>query len=412
MIHSNRRSGATLTEVLVAIFVMAIGLLALLTLFPLGALSMAQAIKDNRTAHSGRNAFAIAQALNIHNDPALTNANTLGVLVNPGMPPFPPANSPNYFLNPYPSIRQLFTPPQQSNPPQYLAPDLYALSTNSTWLTIGGVPAYSGIIPYDGPSYPIYVDPIGWRNFPNVVLGGVTPPAAPGVGFSSIPRLPLSGLLNAPLANQWLDRWCTLSDDITFSAGLSPQEPTDAGTPSLSTGNVQRENRYTWAWLLRRPKAFDPNVVDVTVVVYSGRSLTSLGETPVPNPNLPLGPTNQFVAFDPGSKFVDIFYSGTKPTIRTGSWILDATMEYLRPSSITFNAMNIPDPHGFFYRVVGVTDVSSTQLRLELQTYPKKSSFIPPNTLAPGDPGVPPYGVLIVMENVVEVFEKGPGWQP
>jgi len=34
MIHPRIRTGATLTEVLVAIFVMAIGLLALLTLFP------------------------------------------------------------------------------------------------------------------------------------------------------------------------------------------------------------------------------------------------------------------------------------------------------------------------------------------------------------------------------------------
>jgi hypothetical protein len=405
MIHQKARTGATLTEVLVAIFVMAIGLLALLTLFPLGALSMAQAIKDNRTAHSGKNAFAIAEAYNtgaagttgsgIHNDSfVLNNANIPGLFINPGVPPFPPANTPNYFLNPYPSIRQLFLPPQ---PPQYLAPDLNALSTNTTWLSFAAVPAYAGIIPYDGPSYPIYVDPIGWKNFPNIAVGNVTPPTAPGVGYSSIPRLPLSGLLAAPSANQWLDRWCTLSDDITFN---------EDGTPSLTTGNVQRENRYTWAWLLRRPKAFDPTVVDTTVVVYSGRSLTSLGETPFPNPSVPLGPTNQFVTFDPTNKFVDIYYSGTKPSIRTGSWILDATMEYFRQSSITFNAMNIPDPHGFFYRVVGVTDVSSNVIRLELQTNPKKASFYTTAT------GPVPYGVLIVMENVAEVFEKGPGWQP
>jgi Tfp pilus assembly protein PilV len=43
-------AGSTLIEVLVAIFVMGVGLLALLTLFPLGALEMAQAIPDDRTA--------------------------------------------------------------------------------------------------------------------------------------------------------------------------------------------------------------------------------------------------------------------------------------------------------------------------------------------------------------------------
>jgi hypothetical protein len=54
------QAGSTLTEVLVAIFVMAIGLLALLALFPLGALSMAQAIKDDRTAAIAADATALS----------------------------------------------------------------------------------------------------------------------------------------------------------------------------------------------------------------------------------------------------------------------------------------------------------------------------------------------------------------
>ena len=44
------RPGLSLTEVLVAMFVMALGLMALLTLFPLGALQIGQALKDDRTA--------------------------------------------------------------------------------------------------------------------------------------------------------------------------------------------------------------------------------------------------------------------------------------------------------------------------------------------------------------------------
>ena len=53
-----RRAGVTLIEVLVAIFVTALGLLALLALFPLGAVSMAQAVKDTRTAYSAAAAAA------------------------------------------------------------------------------------------------------------------------------------------------------------------------------------------------------------------------------------------------------------------------------------------------------------------------------------------------------------------
>jgi hypothetical protein len=48
-------------EVLVAIFVTGVGLLALLTLFPLGALDMARAIKDDRAASVAVEAHALSQ---------------------------------------------------------------------------------------------------------------------------------------------------------------------------------------------------------------------------------------------------------------------------------------------------------------------------------------------------------------
>jgi hypothetical protein len=54
--------GTALLEVLVAIFVMGIGLLALLTLFPLGALSMAEAIEDDRTAKIAADAASLSRA--------------------------------------------------------------------------------------------------------------------------------------------------------------------------------------------------------------------------------------------------------------------------------------------------------------------------------------------------------------
>ncbi len=96
------RSGTTLIEVLVAIFVTALGLLGILALFPLGAVSMAQAIKDSRCTQASANAFALAEALNIRNDPSVIG-------------------NPDVFVN------------QGSIPPANL----------------------------DGPSYPVFVDPIG-----------------------------------------------------------------------------------------------------------------------------------------------------------------------------------------------------------------------------------------------------------
>src|SRR5476649_2280317 len=42
------RRGVTLTEVLIAMFVLAIGMMGVLALFPLGAAQMANAVKDER----------------------------------------------------------------------------------------------------------------------------------------------------------------------------------------------------------------------------------------------------------------------------------------------------------------------------------------------------------------------------
>src|SRR5262245_31428466 len=57
-----RRAGITLLEVLVSIFVTGIGLLALLALFPLGLLDIAQAIKDDRAGEAAISAVALSEA--------------------------------------------------------------------------------------------------------------------------------------------------------------------------------------------------------------------------------------------------------------------------------------------------------------------------------------------------------------
>jgi hypothetical protein len=63
-----RRSAVTLMEVLIAMFIMAIGMLALLALFPVGAVSMAQALKDDRCASTAAMGENIAIATNIRHD--------------------------------------------------------------------------------------------------------------------------------------------------------------------------------------------------------------------------------------------------------------------------------------------------------------------------------------------------------
>src|SRR5262245_29544219 len=111
-----RRQGATLVEVLVAMFVMAIGLLSLLALFPLGAFRMAQAINANRAADCAANATTPANAWNLRHDPLVVAA-----FDNPGVLP-------------------------DLQPSHVAASDPGTVTGNHRWA--------------DGPSYPVFVDPV------------------------------------------------------------------------------------------------------------------------------------------------------------------------------------------------------------------------------------------------------------
>jgi hypothetical protein len=94
------------------------------------------------------------------------------------------------------------------------------------------------------------------------------------------------------------------------------------------------------------------------------------------------------VALAAGSNIIQINYAGlNRPVIRAGGWILDATL---------FDATGASDPHGSFYRVLSVADdpVAPSTLDIELQTPILQNSSV---------------GVIIIMEGVAEVFEKGVG---
>ena len=307
------RTAATLMEALVAIFIMAVGLLTLLTLFPLGALSMAQAVQDNRAAHAAANAMALAAVRNLRNDPVVTGA------------PRDYFQRPGKWAHPAPSHRR---------------------------------------------SYPIYVDGFGASVGSKTVADVI-----PGIRRQSV-----SWVVNQPpeLQFQYIMKNFTLQDDMRFI--------THGAAQGLPTHNpdwemVDRYGRYSWAYLLHRPKTGDPTVVDVTVVVYSGR----LWQLPLQE--VPYSP----VTFDPATNSVRVTWdpaTQTKPSVRKGAWVLDATMPSRGDDF---------EPHGYFYRVVGVSDVGANTVVMELETKPKRYTS---------------QGVLIVMENVIEVFEKGAGWQP
>src|SRR5438445_5830278 len=79
------RKGSTLVEVLVAIFVMGIGLLAVLALFPLGAYRMAHAIQAARCVNIAESCDGIANMWKIRSNSVLQpNPNAADLYLNPG----------------------------------------------------------------------------------------------------------------------------------------------------------------------------------------------------------------------------------------------------------------------------------------------------------------------------------------
>lgn len=369
--HVRKRPGATLIEVLVAIFVMGIGLLAILVLFPLGALNMAQAIRNDRCSQAAANAAAIARFLPHKNQTDPTYAAS-GSQVNYGLRSDPAVTGsgggPNYYTTPG-----------------------------------NGLPPVTG-----GPSYPVYVDPSGVKlnpanPGPPYTYGnpgpplGYAPPQLAGSGtITGIPRVmpqyfvdapqgqtPSPPLPKPPVTFPYLtSRFFTLLDDVSFTSN---------GLPDVGSGNIERDGRYTWCYMLQMPSAADLNYAkdaNLTVVVYDRRTLLldTLPGIPVTS-QPPQGERSFMAKFDGTSNLVTLTWDPTlqdPPAVRRGTWILDASL--------------VPDIHGYFYRVVGTaapTAVSGNvnTMQVELQS----------NAQATVD-----QGVAVVMENVVEVFQRGP----
>jgi type II secretory pathway pseudopilin PulG len=327
----NHRTGTTLIEVLVAIFVMGIGLLSILVLFPLGALSMAQAIRDDRSAHSIANARAVAEARDIRNDPAVVSA-----LDNP--------------------------------------------DTSGAFLDL------SAQVSYDGPSYPVFVDPFGvYSSLGNAslwVTGAFTGPA--GANPYGVARRSLDFLNNAGAQqNYFAMLWFTLPDDIQFTTDGQPNGSLNSANP----GEIERESAYSWAYLLRRPRRSIASAVDMSIVVYNRRPLRL---TQGVNPN-----EYAYNATFKSANTVTLSWAAgsSPPDLRPGAWILDATIEANKDGSVK-------KPHGFFYRVRDINNVTATTMDLLID-----GSFREFSTTAYNP-------VFVVLDGVVEVAEVRSDWQP
>jgi hypothetical protein len=346
------RPGVTLVEVLIAIFVMALGLLALLTLFPLGALQMAQSIKDDRTSQTAVQADSYLRAYWKHS--VMTNQDT------------PLVQS---FSDP------LYTSPPLPNPPWGSA----------------GTPQFRDFIPQPGatvattypvvpsapvPSYPVLIDPLGLfaRTSADQFWTGWAP-TTPGT-TPLLPRRNLSMAVNQTTFRSAAVQTCCMVDDMTFQQNGQPGP------------NLDRQGRYTWAALVQRPRNDAPNVANLTVLVFDGRPpllATPGDEVVVQVPAASFLPTSRSIpSIDVPNRSTDQL-----PLIRKGGWIMDGTID---PLTGVRNAN--------FYRIAGVTEnaqgATTTNYALDLDT-PIKTGLVPPTGAR-----------IYLFAGLAEVFERPP----
>ncbi len=348
-----RRSGVTLLEVLVAIFVMAIGLLALLTLFPLGAMQMAQAIKDDRCAQQATqadallrshhyNAYLPATGPMAYKAPLIVGENTNGEAFTDPQAGFMVGNAQRIYPD-YPAAGYYPTPSTPVNP------------------------AEPPPFPPGSPSYPVMLDGLGYfarlsseperswvaRRSPATVANIPPPrylmPRRSALGFTS--PSPTSMLIQA----------FALTDDLTFEKnGRAAASPT-----------LERQGRYNWAAIVQLPRFETASVMRLTVMVYDGRPplLASAGDEMMltVQPTLTVGSRAVTVVVPPRDE-------GSAPLIRRGGWILDST---IAPVQIRSTVVNPATDYRWvrnanFYRISGVTDdgpvPGGNQFTLDLET--------------------------------------------
>ena len=364
------RSGTTLMEVLIATMILSVGLVAIMALFPIGALNFARAINQDRSATHGVNSDAMFRF---------------------------------YWKSAWVERDSNFAPTGTSHSTTAAA---YDQSLEPMLLLLDAHPGYGPLSPGNftdpgnsgDPSFPVMVDPIGLQTksgFEQAYVGGnmalpvrttlrtaisgfpsrlyLTPDSTPPGSMN--PAAPYFPYPPAPAHFSDIRkgiRLTTLLDDITFDA--------NANVDTAATLQVERAGRYNVAWLLRRERNNVKQEVHIHVLVYGGRAATD-----VPSPETAF----QNSTTGPGQKTIQVPLGGqAPPNLRKGGWI--AFSHLVTP---VFGASS---PTLDFYRVVGVNDETPGMLLVEIETSIKVEG--PANSYS---------GYAIVFDNLLEVFDRG-----
>ncbi|MGL4422492.1 MAG: type IV pilus modification PilV family protein, partial [Gemmataceae bacterium] len=333
--HKRRaRRGLTLTEALIAMFIAALGLIALMTLFPLGALQMGQALKDERCAQTALQADGLMRWY--WKQEVVEKKDREG------------ANRDGLPQHADPLLLALQNPNQNTVTARI---DATATRTYTLFDLIQRTAVAPRTIAYPAPpanevSYPVAIDSIGWdarvyatRPREQSALGGnatdnhdtyiprrcmrnliTTTPASAGstYTFGNASTYPADGTkiyssYTASVSN--VVRMHAMLDDLTYE---------DAGTGYVkgSPNTVERQGRYNWMAILQRPYSAREayTTANMTICVFDSRAP---GYAPTGSELVyPRDGDSVPIALTPGATSVRIYYTTTPPPVAKGRWIM------------------------------------------------------------------------------------------
>jgi len=351
-----RRPGLSLMEVLVGFGILGIGVTSVITLFPFSALTLGQAMRDDRTVTCAVTADHQFREIHFRN---VVDMEAGGPRGKNGKQKPPPA----------PAVEPYFYRMDDPNPPGTPQPLLPVLPTSFT-----------------GPSYPVFVDPMGMFAR-GAVVGDAQLTRIPRVNLKFINDYAAQLPAPTPPTHLLALRFCSQMDGLNYK---------DDGSVDLTKLAEVRELRYNWLWVVQRPINRDRYTARMQVVVFDKRThqyAPSSAETELFGP---LNGSAPQVTFTPG----DTVIRGVPATaeLRKGSWVMDAGDLY-RAGNNAFPGGNLR--HAEFYRVLSVSpDVTSAGGNSALALEVHRPISRPDGLTAPYS------GMLVSMPSVADVFER------
>ncbi len=346
------RAGITLTEILISIMIMGIGLVSLATLFPLGLLRLRAAAIKSRSAFLVESAEAEMATRNLLSRSSFITLPTstwytAGTVYDPWI----------------------------QDTPQY-----GAAWTNGVYRGLGGsgLTGNTQTTPIDGPGLPVAYDPL-WRATTGVYPGDTRSEArfasglatlraapkgggSPGAhGLQRITNLhPLSFIVDTSVSNPtqyaldynqiFLPKVASIfvsPDDIVFQTSTQTTAGATAAVgsssplvPDMSGGSMVNDWMYTWMFTGRRSQATNATVYDGDIVILHGRPLALDGGVAAGEPVVEAifgystrvtgrGNRGTVDYAQGGDRVVLLRWPATvaDPEVRVGSWIADVTYE-------------------------------------------------------------------------------------